>query len=632
MADYKQVDQEVYQALRPPGRTYKGVVVFLGLGVLGLLGAWLYQITMGMGVAGISFPVCWAIYIGSFVFWIGIAHSGTLISAILLLVRSRWRTAISRSAEAMTIIAIATAGMFPLIHLGRVWVVYYIIPYPSQRQIWPNFQSPLVCDLMAIFTYFTVSVIFFYVGLVPDMAAARDYLQHTGEQRPRQRLYHWLSLGWHGRTDQWRHYGRSYLFFAALATPLVISVHSVVSWDFATSLLPGWHSTLFAPYFVAGAIHSGLAMVMTLLIPMRKLRHLENIIQPKHFNDMALLMIVTTLIIGYSYVIELFMTWYSGDLFERQFAQWRLSGPLWGFYPLIVIGNVLLPLLFVFKRVRTNLVLLFIISICVNIGMWSERLWIVITSTAHDFLPHNWGWYSPRWVEIVILNGSICILFLGFLLLAKYFPAAPVSDIKLDIEEERERQKTEDRGQRTEGRTPPSSVLRPPSSGMRTGVVGVYRQATELLDAVEKMRDQAPHGLDTYTPVRIDQLVPLLGRGKSPVRVWTLAGALCGVVGGFALAIGTALVEKLVVGGKHPVSITIYCIAGFEGLILLGALGNLIGMLVHTRLPHWKVPPGYDWQFSQDRFGLFVAAPSDQLDAVRQALEPTNPERTYVVQ
>ena len=216
MEEYKQLDQEVYQALRPPGWTYKAAVALLGLGVLGLLGAWLYQIKRGMGVAGIQIPVAWAIYIGSFVFWIGIAHSGTLISAILLLVRSRWRTAISRSAEAMTVVAIAVAGMFPLIHLGRFWVVYYILPYPSQRQIWPNFQSPLVCDVLAISTYFIVSVIFFYVGLVPDMAAARDHLQHTGEQKSRQRLYHWLSLGWHGRADQWRHYGRSYLFFAAL--------------------------------------------------------------------------------------------------------------------------------------------------------------------------------------------------------------------------------------------------------------------------------------------------------------------------------------------------------------------------------------------------------------------------------
>lgn len=619
MEEYQQIDQAVYQALRPPGWKYKGAVALLGLGVLGLLGTWLYQIMVGMGVAGISFPVGWAIYIGSFVFWIGIAHSGTLISAILHLVRSKWRTAVSRSAEAMTIVAIAVAGLFPMIHLGRFWVIYYILPYPSQRQIWPNFQSALVCDVMAVSTYFTVSLIFFYVGLMPDLAAARDYLQHTGVQPLRQRLYHWLSLGWRGQNDQWRHYGRSYLFFAALATPLVISVHSVVSWDFATSLLPGWHSTLFPPYFVAGAIHSGLAMVLTLLIPARKLLHLENIIQPKHFNDVALVMIVTTLIIGYSYAVEIFMAWYSGDIFERQFAEWRLFGPIWWFYPIIVVGNVLLPLLFVFKRVRTNLILLFFISIFVNIGMWSERLWIVMTSTWHDFLPHNWGWYFPRWPEIVILNGSVCLLFLGWILLAKYFPAVPLSDIKLDLEQEH-----------TQRRYAQKTCVKP--SDLSTGVVGVYEEPHGFLDAVEQVRDHAPHGLDAYTPVRLDQLVPLLGRGKSPVRVWTLVGALTGLCAGFGLAIGTALVQGLIVGGKHPIAITIYCIAGFEGLILLGSLFNLIGMLVHTRLPYWKVPPGYDWQFSQDRFGLFVAAGPEQLDSVRALLESTHPERTYVVQ
>ncbi len=618
MEEFRQIDQQVYQALQPPGWRFKGAVALLGLGVLGLLGTWLYQIMVGMGVAGISIPVAWAIYIGSFVFWIGIAHSGTLISAILFLVRSKWRTAISRSAEAMTVVAIVVAGMFPMIHLGRFWVIYYILPYPSQRQLWPNFQSALVCDVMAVGTYFTVSLIFFYVGLVPDLAAARDYLQHTGQQKLRQRLYHWLALGWHGRVDHWRHYGRSYLFFAALATPLVVSVHSVVSWDFATSLLPGWHSTLFPPYFVAGAIHSGLAMVLTLLIPGRKLLHLENIIQPKHFNDVALTMIVTTLIIGYSYVIELFMAWYSGDIFERQFAEWRLFGPIWWFYPLIVVGNVLLPLLFVFKRVRSNLTLLFLISICVNIGMWSERLWIVITSLWHDFLPHNWGWYFPRWVEIVILNGSVCLMFLGWILLAKYFPAVPMSDIKLDVQEER-----------TKRRYRQHSPVK--QAELATGVVGVYRRPHEFLDAVEKVRDAAPQGLDTFTPVRMDQLVPLLGRGTSPVRVWTLVGALTGAAAGFGLTIGTALVQGLIVGGKHPISPTIYCIAGFEGLILLGSLANLAGLLVHTGLPERQTPPGYDWQFSQDRFGLFIAAPPERFDLVRTTLESTHPERTYVV-
>ena len=320
-----------------------------------------------------------------------------------------------------------------------------------------------------------------------------------------------LALGWHGRSEHWRHHGRSYLFFAALATPLVVSVHSVVSWDFAAGILPGWHSTLFPPYFVAGAIHSGLAMVLTLLIPLRKILHLEDVIEPKHFRDVALLMIVTTLIIGYSYVIELFMAWYSGNLFEQQFAWWRLTGPWWPFYPLIVICNVLLPLLFVFKRIRSNMVLLFVISLFVNIGMWSERLWLVSSALAHDFLPHNWGWYRPTWVELTILNGSICLFVFGFLILAKFFPAAPMSDIKTDMEQEQPKK-----------RYLPKPSMKP--AELLTGVVGVYGKAADLLDAVDRVHDHALNGLETYTPLRVDELPPLLGRGKSPVRYWTLIG------------------------------------------------------------------------------------------------------------
>ena len=618
MLDYRQISEAVIQALNPPRTIYKIVMIALGLAVACLLAAWIYQIRTGMGVAGISHPVGWGVYIGTFVFWIGIAHSGTLISAILYLVRSKWRTAISRSAEAMTIIAIMTAGMFPLIHLGRFWVFYFIVPYPSQRQIWPNFQSPLVFDLCAIFTYFTVSSIFFYVGLMPDIAAARDHLQHDGKRGFREKLYRILSLGWHGRSEQWHHYGRAYLYFAALATPLVISVHSVVSWDFAVALLPGWHSTLFPPYFVAGAIHSGLAMVLTLLIPLRKLLHLEDVIRPEHFRDVALVMIVTTLIIGYSYAIELFMAWYSGNRFEQQFAWWRLTGSWWPFYPLIVICNVLLPLLFVFRWIRSNMALLFVIALFVNIGMWSERLWLVASSEAHDFLPHNWGSYFPTWVELTILSGSISFFFFGFLVLAKFFPAAPMSDIKTDAEQEQPKQ-------------PYRSKPRIKPMELSTGVVGVFGKASDLLEAVDKVRDHAAHGIETYAPLRVDELPKLLGRGNSPVRYWTLVGALCGLVGGFALAIGSALVQGLIVGGKHPVSIIPYCIPAFEGTILLGALGNLIGLLIHTRLPHWKTPPGYDWRFSQDKFGLFIAAPAGRFEEVRQVLESTHPEEIFDV-
>jgi Ni/Fe-hydrogenase subunit HybB-like protein len=618
-SDYRQVNEQTLAALRPPALWYFGVLTLLGFVLLAALTAWVYQIRTGMGVAGISHPVGWGVYIGSFVFWIGIAHSGTLISAILYLVRSRWRTAISRSAEAMTLIAIATAGMFPLIHVGRVWVIYYILPYPSQRQIWPNFQSPLVLDMLAISTYLTVSAIFFYIGMVPDLAAARDHLEQAGDRGWRARLYRRLALGWHGRSTEWLHHGRSYLFFAAFATPLVVSVHSVVSWDFAAGILPGWHSTLFAPYFVAGAIHSGLAMVLTLLIPLRKLLHLEDIIQRRHFEDVALLMIVTTLIVGYSYVIEIFMAWHSGDTFEVQFAWWRLSGSVWWFYPLIVACNVLLPLLFVFKAVRRNLTLLFMISLFVNLGMWSERLWIVITSLGHDFLPHNWGAYSPTRVELTILAGSFSLFLFGFLVLAKFFPAVPMSDIKTDTEEEQPKKQY-----------PQRPYVKP--SELATGVVGVFGRADDLLAAVEKVRDQVRHGLETYTPLRLNELQAVLGRSSSPVRYWILIGALVGLIGGFALAGGTALVNRLIVGGKPPVAVVPYCIPAFEGTILLGSLANLAGLLVCAGLPRYKTPPGYHEQFGRDKFGLFLAGPAERFGDLRQALESTDAEQVYVVE
>ena len=263
---YGQISDDVLMATEPPRRLYYGVMAMFVVGFGWAFTCWMYQVKMGMGVTGLSIPVGWAVYIVNFVFWVGIAHSGTLISAILHLVRSRWRTAIARSAEAMTVFAVLTAGLFPLIHLGRLWVFYYIIPYPSQRQLWPNFMSPLVWDVVAVGTYFIVSSIFWYVGLIPDLAAARDRSElQFGRDHPRTRLYRKFALGWCGSGNQWRHYGRAYLFFAALATPLVISVHSVVSWDFAMSLLPGWHTTIFPPYFVAGAIHSGLAMVVPVI-------------------------------------------------------------------------------------------------------------------------------------------------------------------------------------------------------------------------------------------------------------------------------------------------------------------------------------------------------------------------------
>jgi molybdopterin-containing oxidoreductase family membrane subunit len=293
---YSQINRDLLRTMQPPGKMYYGLLA-VDLAILGWgIYAWLYQVRTGLGVAGISHPVGWGIYITNFVFWVGIAHSETLISAVLFLLRCRWRNAVYRSAEAMTVFAVMTAGLFPIIHLGRPWLFYWLMPYPQQGQLWINFRSPLIWDVFAISTYFMVSTVFFLTGLLPDLAAARD--QATGW---RQRLYGLLACGWRGTDREWRHYGKAYLFLAGLATPLVVSVHSIVSWDFAMSLVPGWHSTLFAPYFVAGAIHSGLAMVLTLLIPLRRMFRLETYITMQHFDNIAKLLILTGLIMAYSY-------------------------------------------------------------------------------------------------------------------------------------------------------------------------------------------------------------------------------------------------------------------------------------------------------------------------------------------
>lgn len=427
---YARINEEVLQSLERPSIRYwlliLGLLAVVGAGAL----AYAYQVMAGMGVAGINHPVGWGVYIVNFVFWVGIAHSGTLISAVLYLFRVRWRTAIYRAAEAMTVFAVMTAGLFPLIHLGRVWVMYWLLPYPNTRHLWPNFKSPLVWDVVAVTTYFTVSFLFFYLGLIPDIAVVRD--RSTGLRR---QVYGILALGWQNRYEQWRHYARAYVALACLATPLVISVHSVVSWDFAMSILPGWHTTIFPPYFVAGAIHSGLAMVITLLIPVRAWLRLHRLVTIAHFENMAKMLIFTGLIMTYSYATEAFTSFYSGNHFETSFATWRATGPYAPCFWTMIACNCVAPMLFFWKRARTSIPWLLGISIAVNIGMWLERFVLIITSTAHDFLPSSWGFYLPTWVELTILVASFAWFFLLFLLFAKHLPAVAISEMKEQVAE-----------------------------------------------------------------------------------------------------------------------------------------------------------------------------------------------------
>ncbi len=425
---FRDVDRGVLRVMEMPGLLYWIWVAFC-FSLVGIAAAlWTRQIYSGLGVTGLRQPVMWATYITDFVFWVGIAHSGTLISAILFLFRTRWRTAVYRAAETMTLFAVATAGLFPLVHLGRVWNAYWLLPYPNERFLQPNFRSPLVWDAFAVSTYLTISALFLFMGLIPDVANARE--QATGWRKT---FYSILSMGWQGTDEQWRHYSMAYLLLAGLATPLVLSVHSVVSWDFAMAQLPGWHSTIFAPYFVAGAIFSGVAMVITLLVPMRKWLHIEDLLTPWHFDNLAKVVLLTSLIVSYSYATETFMTWYSGDKIEQMTFHMRYFGP-WGWmFWVMVACNCVIPLLLFSPRIRVNLTALWIISIFVNIGMWFERFVIIAGSLAVNFNPSQWGSYTPSITEIMITVGSFA-WFLGlFSLFARFLPIVSMTELKEGI-------------------------------------------------------------------------------------------------------------------------------------------------------------------------------------------------------
>jgi len=386
----------------------------------------LYLIWMGVGIWGNSSPVFWAWPIVNFVFWVGIGHAGTLISAILFLFRQKWRTSINRYAEGMTIFAVICALVFPGIHVGRIWTLYWVFPLPNQMSMWPNFRSPLVWDFFAVGTYFTVSLVFWYVGLVPDLATLRD--------RARTKIarisYGIFSLGWRGSTRAWLHYERAYLILAALSAPLVLSVHSIVSFDFAVSQLPGWHTTIFPPYFVAGAIFSGFAMVQTLMLPARKWLGLKDIVTMKHIENMNKIILVTSMMVGYAYGMEFFIAWYSGNEYESFTFINRAFGPYKWAYWTMVTCNVIIPQLYWFRRIRTNISITFIVSIFINIGMWFERFVITITSLNRDFLPSSWRYYTPTVFDGLFLIGSFGLFFTLFLLFIRYLPVIAIAEVK----------------------------------------------------------------------------------------------------------------------------------------------------------------------------------------------------------
>jgi len=404
------------------------IVVFIGLSLVGLLQVSIaYLLYEGIGIWGLNVPIGWGFAIIHFVWWIGIGHAGTLISAILLLFRQKWRTSINRSAEAMTIFAVMCAGMFPLIHTGRPWLAaYWLFPYPNSMGVWPQFRSPLIWDVFAVSTYFTVSLVFWFLGMVPDLASFRDRAQN----RVAKVIYGILAMGWRGSAVHWERYEMTSLMLAGLATPLVLSVHSVISLDFAVSILPGWHTTIFPPYFVAGAIYAGFAMVLILVIPLRKLYGLQDFITLRHLENMGKVMLTAGLIVAYGYFMEQFIAWYSANEYEVYMMQNRMFGPYGSFYWALVLCNIIIPQLLWSKRVRRNTVWLMIISIVISVGMWLERFVIVVTSLHADFMPSSWDMFYPTFWDWATYAGTIGFFLLAFFLFVRGMPLIAAHEVR----------------------------------------------------------------------------------------------------------------------------------------------------------------------------------------------------------
>jgi molybdopterin-containing oxidoreductase family membrane subunit len=425
--DRKLTDSILHPVWRDPQKGWLMLIsitgTFLGILILCIT----YLILTGVGVWGNNSPVYWAFDIINFVWWVGIGHAGTLISAILLLFQQGWRTSINRFAEAMTLFAVICAAMYPGLHTGRPWfAAYWLVPIPNTMQIWPNFKSPLVWDVFAISTYFTVSLLFWYVGLVPDLATLRD----ASASRTRRFVYGIFALGWRGSATHWHNWKWAYMLLAGISTPLVLSVHTIVSFDFATSILPGWHTTIFPPYFVAGAVFSGFAMVLSLMIPARVYMGLKHVITMRHIENMCKVILVTGWMVTFGYLCEMFADWYSGSVYEIGQLKTRFLGPYWPLFWLLLFCNCVVPNLFWMRSMRRNLAVVWIVALLVNVGMWLERFVIVVISLHQDFIPASWGMYKPTIVDIGMLTGSLGLFGTAFLLFLKFVPAVALAEVK----------------------------------------------------------------------------------------------------------------------------------------------------------------------------------------------------------
>ncbi len=564
-----------------------------------------YLIGRGIGVWGVQVPVAWGFAIINFVFWVGIGHAGTLISAILYLFRQPWRTGINRFAEAMTVFAVICAGIFPAIHVGRIWFAYWLFPVPNQMLMWPNFRSPLVWDVFAVSTYFTVSLLFWYLGMVPDLATLRD----RATSRGRAIVYGLLSLGWCGSQRDWRDYERAYLMLAALATPLVLSVHSVVSFDFAVSSLPGWHATIMPPYFVAGAIFSGFAMVLLLAIPVRWWFGLQDIMTLRHLENMSKILLATGTMVGYAYFVEFFIAWYSGNRFEHFTFLNRSLGPYGWAYWIMVTCNVITPQLFWSKRIRKNPLVTFLIVLFVNVGMWFERFVIVVTSLQRDFLPSSWGYYVPTWVDWGMLAGSFGLFLALFLLFLRFAPIIAMAEVKVVMP----------RAEPAPAPAPPlQAVPRRGESGSLAGLLGEFAGPGALREAARRAREAGFSHFEAFTPFPVEGMDRAMGLPDSRLPWWTLAGGVLGCLGGLWLQWWTNAVDyPLIISGKPFFSLPANIPVAFELTVLCAALATVAGLLIGNGLPRYHRPWFRHERFRRataDRFFLFLDAADPRFD------------------
>ena len=570
------------------------LVVLLAASVAALL-------TRGLGIWGINAPVGWGFDIVNFVWWIGIAHAGTLISAILLLLRQSWRSGIHRLAETMTIVAISCAALFPLLHLGRPWLFYWLLPYPNTMGTWPQFRSPLVWDFFAILTYGLVSLIFWYLGLLPDLAVLRD------KARLRRSRIAWclLALGWRGSARQWEAHKSACWLLAAVATPLVVSVHSVVSFDFAVSVVPGWHSTIFPPYFVAGAIFSGLAMLLLITVPLRALLGLEACITESHLDAMAKVLLASGLVVTYGYLAEAFFAWYGGSPYEQFTLANRLLGPYAPVGWLLVAANVLAIQALWFVAVRRRPWRLFVVALAVSGGMWLERFLIIVVSLHRDYLPAAWGIYRPTFWDWTTMLGAAGWFAWLMQLLARFFPLMPTAELGAELHPAAGAAVDPDSG-------PPRARL--------IGLAAIFPAPEQLMEAVRRAHAAGYQRLDAFSPAPVDGMREALG--QQPVRLSPamFVGGLLGALGGFLLQFWTSAVEMpLAAGGQPAASWQAFVPITFECAVLGAALGALPALAAATGLPQPHHPvfdiPGFE-RVSRDRFFLLIEAGDERFDPV----------------